>query len=104
MGFYAVLEKVIIIKLKGKPYNFAIIQMYAYAPTSGSTEEDIDRFYSEVEEAKKQCGLQEMVIFMGNLNAKSVKIDMNQSWEIVDFVQRMNVAKDGWKDANKMTK
>ncbi|XP_069972235.1 craniofacial development protein 2-like [Penaeus vannamei] len=68
MGFYAVSERVIMIKLKGKPFNYAIIQVYA--PTSSSTEEEIDRIYSEVEEAKQQCGSQEVVIVVGDLNAK----------------------------------
>jgi len=39
MGFHAVSERVIMIKLKGKPFNYAIIQVSA--PTSSSTEEEI---------------------------------------------------------------
>jgi len=77
MGFHAVSERVIMIKLKGKPFNYAIIQVSA--PTSSSTEEEIDRIYSEVEEAKlQQCGSQEVVTVIGDSNAK-VRLDRYQS-------------------------
>ena len=46
----------------------SIIQVYA--PTSASPEENIEYFYSDLEDAYKKCGNQDIVIVMGDLNAK----------------------------------
>ena len=67
-GYWAVSDRVILIKLEGKPLDLDIIQIYA--PTSTSTEEDIDAFYLDLEKAKKQCKSQDPVIIMGDFNAK----------------------------------
>ena len=55
-------------RIHGKPFNLSIIQVYA--PTSTSSEEEIEDFYSDLEDAYKKCGNQDIVIVMGNLNAK----------------------------------
>ena len=55
-------------KLFRKPFNLSIIQVYA--PTSASSEEEIEAFYNDLVDAYKQCGSQEMVMVMGDLNAK----------------------------------
>ena len=55
-------------KLFRKPFNLSIIQVYA--PTSASSEEEIEAFYNDLDDAYKQCGSQEMVVVMGDLYAK----------------------------------
>ena len=55
-------------ELQGQPFNIAIIMVHA--PTAQSTEEKIDNFYETLETAKYQCKSQEMIIIMGDLNAK----------------------------------
>ena len=55
-------------KLKGHPLNISIIQVYA--PTAECDEEEINQFYNMVEMAKEHCKSQEVVIIMGDLNAK----------------------------------
>ena len=47
-------------------YKLPIIQVYA--PTS--SEEQIEAFYNNLDDAYKQCGSQEMIVVMGDLNAK----------------------------------
>ena len=42
----------------------------AYAQTSESTEEEIDQSYEAMEMTKNQCKLQEIIIVMGDMNAK----------------------------------
>ncbi|XP_063594245.1 craniofacial development protein 2-like [Penaeus indicus] len=66
--FWAISERVLLVKLKGHPFNLSIIQVYA--PTSEHTEEEVEAFYEEVEQAKKQCKSQDIVMIMGDLNAK----------------------------------
>ena len=68
IGFHGISERIIIVKLFSKPFNLSMIQVYA--PTSASSEEEIETFYNELDGAYKQCGSQEMVVVMGDLNAK----------------------------------
>ena len=55
-------------RIHGKPFNLSIIQVYA--PTSAKSEEEMEDFYSDQEDAYKTCGHQDIVIVMGDLNAK----------------------------------
>ena len=50
MGYWAISDRVLLVKLKGHKFNISIIQ--AYSPTSASTEEDIEAFYETLEKAK----------------------------------------------------
>ena len=68
LGYWTISERVMLVKLKGKCVNISIVQ--GYAPTSNSTEDEIDLFYEEIDKAKDQCGAQDVVIFMGEFNAK----------------------------------
>ena len=68
IGFHGISDRIIIVKLFSKPFNLSIIEVYA--PTSASSEEEIEAFYNDLDDAYKQCGSQEMVVVMGDLNAK----------------------------------
>ena len=68
MGYWAISDRVLLVKLKGHPFNISIIQ--AYAPTSASTEDDIEAFYETLEKAKDQCKSQYIIIMMGDFNAR----------------------------------
>ena len=69
IGFHGISDRIIIMKLFSKPFNLSIIQVYA--PTSASSEEEIEAFYNDLDDAYKQCGSQEIVVVMGDLNAKA---------------------------------
>ena len=66
--YCALSDWILLVRIHGKPFNLSIIQIYA--PTSVSSEEEIEDFYSDLEDAYKKCGNQEIVIVMGDLNAK----------------------------------
>ena len=68
IGFHGISDRIIIVKLFSKPFNLSIIQVYT--PTNASSEEEIGAFYNDLDDAYKQCGSQEMVVVMGDLNAK----------------------------------
>ena len=53
---------------RGYTFDISIIQVYA--PTADSSEDDIELFYEQLDEAKRQCKSQDIIIVMGDLNAK----------------------------------
>ena len=67
-GYYAVSERVILVRLKGKPFDICIIQVYA--PTSDHEEEEVEDFYENVMKAKEQCRPHDITVVMGDFNAK----------------------------------
>ena len=67
-GYWVVSDRVLMVKLKGNPFDTTIIQVYA--PTESHSEQEMDMFYEEVDKAKKQAGSQDIVIVMGDWNAK----------------------------------
>ncbi|XP_071944773.1 uncharacterized protein [Antedon mediterranea] len=68
LGYWAVSERVMLVKLQGQPFNISIIVVYA--PTADSTDEEIDNFYATLDQAKSQCKSDEINFIMGDLNAK----------------------------------
>ena len=68
LGCWQLSDRVLLVKLQGKSFNISIIVVYT--PTQNSNEEDIDEFYDMLENAKSFCKFQEIIIVMGDLNAK----------------------------------
>ena len=68
MGFHALSGRILIVKIASKPFNFVIVQVYA--PASTSPEDEIEKFYDDLDAAYKISRSQEMRIVMGDLNAK----------------------------------
>ena len=68
MGFLPISNRVMIVKIEGKPFNLAVIQ--AYAPTSDHSEEDIEQFYEDMEKAHQQVKSTDILVVMGDMNAK----------------------------------
>ncbi|ESN92988.1 hypothetical protein HELRODRAFT_165137 [Helobdella robusta] len=46
--FWAVSDRVLLVKIHAKPFNLAVIQVYA--PKSESSEKDLDAFYSDLDD------------------------------------------------------
>ncbi|GFO06712.1 craniofacial development protein 2-like protein [Plakobranchus ocellatus] len=61
-------DRVVVAKLVAKPLNLGIIQVYA--PTSDSEDEEVKKFYKEIEKAKGYLKSQDIIIVMGDFNAK----------------------------------
>ena len=68
VGFWPVPDRIAVVKLNAKPFNINIIQVYA--PTSASTEEELEEFYEELDKFKKECKDHEVNIVKGDCNAK----------------------------------
>ncbi len=68
IGFWPVSDRVIMMKLEGKPFNINIIQVYA--PTSDHTDEEIELFYDSIQRVMGYIKSEEVAIVMGDWNAK----------------------------------
>ena len=67
-GYFAISDRILVVKLAGAPLDINIVQVYA--PTAGHDEDDIEEFYEGVDCAIKQCKSHELTIVMGDFNAK----------------------------------
>lgn len=68
IGYWAVLDQIFFVKIRAKPQNRSLIQVYP--PTSDSSEGDIDAFYGDLDITVEYGNSQEVVVVMGDLNAK----------------------------------
>lgn len=68
LGWCRFSDRFTLVRLKGKPTDIVIIQVYT--PTTMSGEEEIDKFYEPLEKSKKQCKSTDITIIMRDLNAK----------------------------------
>ena len=50
LGYWPVSDRITMLKIQGKPFNIALVQVYA--PTSASTDDEIDEFYNILESSK----------------------------------------------------
>ena len=61
-------DRILLVKNHGQPFDLSIIQVYA--PTSASTEEELEDLYCDMEDAYGKCDSQDIVIVMSNMNVK----------------------------------
>ena len=67
-GYLPISNRVIVAKFAARPVNIVCVQVYA--PTSEHSDEEIEAFYDDVEKAIKTAKSSDIVIIMGDLNAK----------------------------------
>ncbi|GFO11863.1 craniofacial development protein 2-like protein [Plakobranchus ocellatus] len=72
-------DGVVVAKLVAKQLNLGIIQVYA--PTSDSEDVEVEKFYEEIEKAKGYLKFQDIIIIMGDFNAKvgNERVDVGPS-------------------------
>ena len=68
LGYWPISERAIMCKIQARPFNIVILQ--CYAPTADQSQEKIDEFYMEIETALKQNKSDDIVIILGDFNAK----------------------------------
>ena len=68
IGYWAISDRVILVKFDNKHFNMSVIQVYA--ATQDATEEELEEFYDQLDKARRHCKSQEVIIVMGDLNAK----------------------------------
>ena len=61
-------DRIISIRIRSKPLNITILQVYA--PTSDASEVEAEQFYSEIQSALNQIPKKDLLYIMGDFNAK----------------------------------
>src|SRR2546426_10740859 len=71
LGYKPVSPRIIVARFSGQPINLTVIQVYA--PTSDSSEKELDKFYFDLEESLKGVPRKDMKMIVGDWNAKEGK-------------------------------
>ena len=69
MRYWAISDRVLMVKLQDKPFNISIIQVYA--PTQDRSDEEIEEFYFEIQRAIKYVKLDDVLCVLRDLHAKA---------------------------------
>ena len=69
IGHSQVSDRILNVCTKAKPYNLSIIQRYA--PTTTAGEEDLDEFYSQLQETIDGIPHRDIKVVVGDMNAKA---------------------------------
>lgn len=68
LGHLPISDRIMLLKINAAPIKLTIIQVYA--PTSLSSDEDLESFYIDLREAMKHTAANEMTVVLGDFNAK----------------------------------
>ena len=68
VGYKPITDRVLVVRLKAKPRNITLIQVYG--PTTAATDEKMEKFYQDLSQAVKQVPKGDMLLLMGDFNAK----------------------------------
>ena len=61
-------DRMITVRLKGKPFNITVIQVYA--PTSNAEEAEVERFYEDLQDLLELTLKKDVLFIKGGWNAK----------------------------------
>ena len=67
-GFIPISDRVMMLKIEGKPFNVVIVR--CYAPTQDHSDEVIEEYYNEIQACLKLVKSTDVLIVMGDWNAK----------------------------------
>ena len=68
IGYNPISSRIISARFDATPFKISVINVYA--PTSSSSEEDVEAFYNDIEEALTQTDKKDILILTGDWNAK----------------------------------
>ncbi|CAF4378340.1 unnamed protein product, partial [Rotaria sp. Silwood2] len=68
IGYNPISSRIISARFDAAPFKISII--HAYAPTSASSEEEIEAFYNDIEEVITKTDKKDVIILTGDWNAK----------------------------------
>ena len=62
-------DKMISVRLQGKPFNITVIQVYA--PTSNAEETEVERFYGDLQDLLELTPKKDVLFIIGDWNTKA---------------------------------
>ena len=68
LGYNLKNDRMISVRLQGKPFNITVIQVYA--PTSNAEETDIECFYEDLQDLLEVTTEKDVLFIIGDWNAK----------------------------------
>ena len=68
LGYNLKNNRMISVRLQGKPFNITVIQVYA--PTSNAEEAEVERFYEDLQDLLELTPKKDVVFIIGFWNAK----------------------------------
>ena len=68
LGFNLKNYRMISVRFQGKPFNIAVIQVYA--PTSNAEEAEVERFYEDLQDVLELTPKKNVLFIRGDWNAK----------------------------------
>ena len=77
IGYNPISSRIITARFDAAPFKLTVV--HVYAPTSLSSEEDIEAFYSDIEDTLAKTGKHDVIILTGDWNAKVG--DDNTDWK-----------------------
>ena len=69
LGYWPESDRIIMMKIQGNPFNIAIV--HVYAPTSASTDDEIEELYNLLESTLDQVKSNEVLQVMGDLKTRT---------------------------------
>ena len=64
-------DRMISVRLQGKPFNITVIQVYA--PTSNPEEAEVEQFYEDLQDILELTPPKDVIFIIGDWNAKGRK-------------------------------
>ena len=61
-------DRIISVRLQGKPFSITVIQVYA--PTSNAEEAEVEQFYEDLQDLLELTPKKDVLFFIGDWNAK----------------------------------
>jgi len=68
VGYEPISDQVLVVQLSAKPRNITLIQLYG--PTTAATDQEMRWFYQYLSQAVEQLPKRDMLLVMGDFNAK----------------------------------
>ena len=68
-------------RLNAKPRNITLIQVYG--PTTAAVDEEIERFYQDLSQVVKQVPKRDLLLVMGDFDAKVARREPSAMWSAV---------------------
>ncbi|KAF7239231.1 Craniofacial development protein 2, partial [Varanus komodoensis] len=68
LGYNLQNDRMISVRIHGKPFNITVVQVYA--PTTGAEEAEVDQFYEGLQHLLELTAKNDVLIIMGDWNAK----------------------------------